>query len=140
MGRKSMLMITRHGYGKQTPFLPFDRSGMQDPLYMSGRLVPRLEMRRPRDIDPTGDGLFQVLKGRRIIISRPAFFDLKAKFDAEEGWAWASVRDILVAQMNKIIEDYPMDRHEEIRIANELPKTPDEREKWARDLRKKMAL
>lgn len=52
---------------------------------MAGRLIDNFSMRRPRDMDPESDGLHQALLGRKIIVSREAFFDLKAKFDAYDG-------------------------------------------------------
>lgn len=135
VGSKSMLMVTRNGFGVEDVHNPQRRDLNSDPLYQSGRLIERLSMRRPRDIDPSGDGLYETLKARRIIISRPAFFDLKAKFERESGWAWKSERDILIEQLQHITKEYPQDRSKEIQIARDLPKNPDERETWARDIR-----
>lgn len=137
-GSKSMLMITREGFGVEDVHNPQRRDLNDNPIYMSGRHIDRLAMRRPRDIDPTSDGLYQCLKSRRLIISRPAFFDLKAKFDRENGWAWKSERDILIEQLQKITKEYPQDRSKEIQIARDLPKNPDERETWAREAREEL--
>lgn len=140
-GEKSMLMITRKGFGQLSK-----RSGIptpesyESPLYMSSRLIPRLVLRRPRDIDPTSDGLFQALKGRRLFISREAFFDLSAKFGAEDGWAFKSERNILVDMLQDLVKEYPVDRAGEIEVARGLPRSQDLREFWAKEKREGMAL
>lgn len=141
IGAKSMLMITRSGYGEihKIRCQPTPES-YERPLYMSGRLIPRLVMRRPRDIDPAGDGLFQCLKARRLIISREAFFDLLAKFSNESGWAFKSERTILIEALKDIIDEFPNDRRKEIEVARMLPRSIPKREKWAIQQREKMAL
>merc|ERR1719410_16299 len=70
-GTRSTLIISRNGYGYLTKGYSFPhRSCWNSPLYMSGRHIPKLTFRRPRDIDPDDDGNYQLLKARRIIISR----------------------------------------------------------------------
>merc|ERR1712127_91927 len=107
---------------------------------MSGRLIPKLEFRRPRDIDPDSDGLFQCLKARNIIMGREAFFDLKAKYGLRGGWAFKDPRMILVEQLQKLVKEFPTDRALEIEKARELPKTIEERENWAKARRAELAL
>lgn len=140
-GQKSTLLIARNCYGKEHPTkcVPTYKS-YTSPIYMSGRLLPRLAMRRPRDIDPTGDALHQALKARRLIISREAFFDLKAKFSYEDGWAFANPDKILVSQMQTLVKEFPYDRIAEFEAARELPKFLSGREFWAKGLREKQAL
>merc|ERR1719408_1032030 len=58
-------------------------------LYMAGRLLPRMHFATPRDIDPNGkSALRDILNSRRIIMSRGAFHDLKAKYKLKGGWIW----------------------------------------------------
>jgi len=106
---------------------------------MAGRLIKNFSMRRPRDMDAESDGLYQSLIGRKIIISREAFFDLKAKFDAYDGWAFKNPNDILVEQMQDLVEAYPYDRAAEFEAARELPRKLAEREFWAKEIREKQA-
>ena len=82
-GMKRTLIISRSGYGHKRRGLNYPTKASWDsPLYMSGRHIPKLELRRPRDIDPESDGNYQLLVARRLVISREAFFDLTAK------WIW----------------------------------------------------
>jgi len=141
LGSKSMLMITRQGFGELNRFTGLlTPESCESPLYLSGRHIPKLAMRRPRDIDMASDGLFQCLKGRRLFISREAFFDLHAKFNRQTGWAFKTQRQILVEQLQELAKEFPMDRAREIEIARSLPRTQEEREFWAVEERKKMAL
>jgi len=138
-GKTRTLMITRSGYGELdmdivTP-TPVSRL---NPLYMSGRLIPKFTMRRPRDIDMMADGLFQLLCARKIIISREAFFDLCAKFNAENGWQWVRPNVQLRNTMVDLAEDYPCDRKAEIEAASKLPVDEDRRQAWAAAERAKM--
>ncbi|CAE6912054.1 rplD [Symbiodinium sp. CCMP2592] len=132
-GIKQTLMITRSGYGEEHKYwcLP-TKASFRSPLYMAGRLIENFSMRRPRDMDPDSDGLHQALLGRRVIISREAFFDLKAKFDAHNGWAFKSPKKILVEQMQDLVKEYPYDREAEFEAAREVPKKLAEREFWAK--------
>jgi len=127
-GSKHMLMITRSG------------SGTENPLFRSGNLIPKLEMRRPCDIDPMSDGLFRCLMGRRLLISREAFHDLIAKYGKGTGWALKSKREILVEQMNKLALEYPMDRFAEIESALEVPRSQPLRLEWAKEKRQELAM
>lgn len=135
-GIKQTLMITRSGYGEEHKYwcLP-TKASFRSPLYMAGRLIENFSMRRPRDMDPDSDGLHQALLGRRVIISREAFFDLKAKFDAHTGWAFKSPKKILVQQMQDLVKEYPYDREAEFEAAREVPKKLAEREFWAKEMR-----
>ncbi|CAE7328342.1 rplD [Symbiodinium natans] len=135
-GIKQTLMITRSGYGEEHKYwcIP-TRASFRSPLYMAGRLIPNFSLRRPRDMDPDSDGLHQALLGRRVIISREAFFDLKAKFDAHDGWAFQSPKKILIAQMQKLVQEYPYDRQAEFEAAREVPKKLAQREFWAKEMR-----
>eukprot|EP00448_Togula_jolla_P013187 CAMPEP_0170603770 /NCGR_PEP_ID=MMETSP0224-20130122/19082_1 /TAXON_ID=285029 /ORGANISM="Togula jolla, Strain CCCM 725" /LENGTH=411 /DNA_ID=CAMNT_0010928659 /DNA_START=36 /DNA_END=1271 /DNA_ORIENTATION=+ len=138
-GKKSMLMITRSGYGTEDSHDP-TMSDHSSKLYLSGRNINKFSMRRPRDIDPTSDGIFHALKGRRIIMSREAFFDLKAKFDADEGWAWMTERDILAKQLQQIVKEYPLDREAELEAARMLAPDRDGREFWAKQTREELSV
>lgn len=139
-GRRSTLMITRSGYGEEhkTLCVPTPESHA-NPLYMSSRLIPKLALRRPRDIDPKSDGLHQCLKGRQLLISREAFFDLTAKF-GKEGWAWKGEQTILVEQLGKLMKEYPLDRSAEVEAARQLPRMHEEREEWAKQKRQELML
>lgn len=138
-GKKYTLLVTRHGYGEENVHFP-DRRIVKSPLYLAGRLIPRLGMRRPRDLDPKSDGLFQVLKARRILMSREAFFDMVAKYHKETGWALKTPEEIEIEQLQKLAKEYPRaDRKAEIEAVQQLPFTCDEREFWAKAMREKMA-
>ncbi|CAE7242187.1 rplD [Symbiodinium pilosum] len=136
-GIKQTLMITRNGYGEEHKYwcIP-TKSSFWSPLYMAGRLIHNFSMRRPRDMDPSSDGLHRALLGRRVIISREAFFDLRAKFNPYDGWAFKSPKKILVEQMQKLVQEYPYDREAEFEAAREVPKKLAEREAWAKKIRK----
>jgi len=139
-GEKHTLLISRSGYGwKNLSNLPSFRS-RQNPLYMSGRLIKKLTFRRPRDIDPDFDANFQLLKARRLVISREAFYDLKAKFDYSEGWAFMDENAIQLQQFQELAKDAPMDRAYEMQMGMSLPLEEDEREDWAKEQRKIFAL
>jgi len=127
-GKKHTLMITRSGWGNENP------------LFRSGNLIPKFEMRRPCDIDPMSDGLFRCLMGRRLLISREAFHDLNAKYGKGIGWALKSKREILVEQMQKLALEYPMDRFAEIESALEVPRSQPLRLDWAKQMRQELAL
>jgi len=127
-GSKRMLLVTRQ---------PCD---MESPIYTSSRLIQKFECRTPRDIDPTSDGLMEVLKARVVLISRPAFFDLVAKYGEANGWAWKSERDILVENLQMLADKFPSDRQVEIDACKELPQTEEGRMEWARKKREEMAL
>mmetsp|Transcript_15006 Transcript_15006/g.34180 ORF Transcript_15006/g.34180 Transcript_15006/m.34180 type:complete len:414 (+) Transcript_15006:48-1289(+) len=127
-GSKRMLLVTRQ---------PCD---MESPIYTSSRLIKQFECRTPRDLDPTSDGLMEVLKAREVLISRPAFFDLVAKYGEENGWAWKSERDILVENLQMLVDEFPSDRQVEIDACKELPQTEEGRMEWARKKREAMAL
>eukprot|EP00446_Apocalathium_sp_SHHI-4_P089577 CAMPEP_0177464558 /NCGR_PEP_ID=MMETSP0369-20130122/16937_1 /TAXON_ID=447022 ORGANISM="Scrippsiella hangoei-like, Strain SHHI-4" /NCGR_SAMPLE_ID=MMETSP0369 /ASSEMBLY_ACC=CAM_ASM_000364 /LENGTH=434 /DNA_ID=CAMNT_0018938369 /DNA_START=47 /DNA_END=1348 /DNA_ORIENTATION=+ len=137
-GSRSVLLITRNGYGEALgstcTFESYD-----NPLFLSGRHIPHLTMRRPRDIDifEGCDGLHELLKARHVIMSREAFYDLAAKF-GEKGWAWRSERTILVENLQKIVKDFPMNRAEELHFARRMPIGVDARIEWARARRSKM--
>merc|ERR1740129_1469381 len=134
------LMITRTGYGQMHKRLcVLTPESYNSPLYLSGRLIPKLHMRRPKDIDPLSDGLDQLLRCRRLIVSREAFFDLKAKYDKETGWAFQNDRTIVVDMLRKLVTEFPVDREKEIEIARTLPQTKIGREFWAKDQRREMA-
>mmetsp|Transcript_45117 Transcript_45117/g.84196 ORF Transcript_45117/g.84196 Transcript_45117/m.84196 type:complete len:388 (+) Transcript_45117:1-1164(+) len=139
-GIKQTLMISRSGYGEEhwRWCVPTWKS-LESPIYMAGRLIDNFSMRRPRDMDPESDGLHQALLGRRVIISRQAFFDLKAKFDAHDGWAFKSPKDILIEQMQDLVKEYPYDREAEFEAAREVPKRLAQREFWAKKIREKEA-
>ncbi|CAJ1364018.1 unnamed protein product [Effrenium voratum] len=139
-GIRQTLMISRNGYGEEHSHrcVPM-RFSYRSPLYMAGRLIDNFSMRRPRDMDPDSDGLYQALLGRKIIVSREAFFDLKAKFDAFDGWAFKTPNDILVEQMQKLMKEYPYDRTAEFEAAREVPRKLAEREFWAKEIREKDA-
>jgi len=139
-GERQTLMITRSGYGEEHKYKCVPRSfSYKSPLYMAGRLIDNFSMRRPRDIDNSSDGLYQCLLGRKIIISREAFFDLKAKFDAYDGWAFKSERRILIEQMQQLVEEYPYDRQAEFEAAREAPRKVSQREFWAKEIREKQS-
>lgn len=141
-GSKSVLMIARNGYGEEDKYMCLPTPAAHaNPLYTSTRLIPKLELRRPRDIDPRSDGLHQCLKGRQLLISREAFFDLTAKFGREpRGWAFMTPRQILVEQLGKLAAEYPLNRAGEVKAARELPRLWNEREEWAKEKRDKLAL
>jgi ribosomal protein L4 len=138
--KRSTLMIARNCYGAEHPIrcVPTEDS-YRSPLYMAGRLIDKFEMRRPRDIDAEGDGLYQCLKARNLIISREAFFDLKAKFDAENGWSFMDTEAILVQQLQKLVKEYPFDRKAEFDSARRVHRRLAEREFWAKEEREKKA-
>jgi len=139
-GEKFTLLIARNCYGKEhkAQCIPTWAS-YTSPIYMSGRLIKKFKMRRPRDIDPVSDGLHECLKARRLIISREAFHDLKAKYDAETGWIFKDPTMILVEQMQKLVKDYPYDRVEEFEATRALPLDLDGREFWAKERREEEA-
>lgn len=142
-GMKHTLMIARNCYGKEEKFMCIPTwNSYKSPIYMSGRLIEKFEMRRPRDIDSeshVGDALHQCLKARRLIISREAFMDLKSKFDGHTGWNWHDPEEILVSQMQKLVKDYPYDRVEEFETTRALPLELDGREFWAKARREEEA-
>jgi len=138
-GKKFTLMIARNCYGKEHKFGLPTWTSQDHPLYMSGRLIEKFQMRRPRDVDPAGDALMQCLKARRIIISREAFHDLRSKYDGYNGWQWENPNDILVSQMQKLVKDYPYDRVEEYESTRALPLEIDAREFWAKERREEEA-
>lgn len=145
-GERATLLVARNCHGaKEEKMNCATLDSYNNPLYMSGRLIPRLQMRRPRDIDVTNDALHQCLKARRLIISRESFFDLTAKFHAEReekydvGWAFKSADTIYKAQIKKLAEEFPLDRAAEFQAAAEVPKFWLKREFWARELRQKLA-
>jgi len=141
MRRKRTLLITRSGFGEMHERLcVLTPESYNSPLYLSGRHIPRLEMRRPKDIDPVSDGLEQCLKCRRLVISREAFFDLDAKFNKETGWAFQNDRMIEVNMLRKLVQEFPVDREKEIEVARTLPQTKIGREFWARDQRAELQL
>jgi len=136
---KYMMLVTRHGYGEENVHFP-DRRIVMSPIYLAGRLIPRFSMRRPRDLDPESDGLFQCLKARRILMSREAFFDLCAKYDKTAGWALKTRKEIELEQLAKLAEEYPRaDRKAEIAAVQQLPTTMEGREFWAKEMRLKEA-
>jgi len=139
-GEKHTLLISRSGYGWKTMSNLPSRSSRDNPLYMSGRLIKKLTFRRPRDIDPDFDANFQLLKARRLVISREAFYDLKAKFDYSEGWAFMDENAIQLQQFQELAKDAPMDRAYEMQMGMSLPLEEDEREDWAKEQRKIFAL
>eukprot|EP00435_Cladocopium_sp_Y103_P032618 s2194_g8.t1 len=140
VGERQTLMISRNGYGEEHTHKCVPRAfSYKSPIYMAGRLIDNFSMRRPRDMDAESDGLYQSLIGRKIIVSREAFFDLKAKFDAYDGWAFKSPTEILVDQMQTLVQDYPYDRAAEFEAARELPRKLAEREFWAKEIREKQA-
>merc|ERR1740129_2230870 len=135
------LMITRTGFGEMHKRLcVLTPESYNSPLYLSGRHIPRLEMRRPKDIDPVSDGLEQCLKCRNLLISREAFFDLDAKFNKETGWAFQNDRTIEVDMLRKLVKEFPVDREKEIEVARTLPQTKIGREFWAKDQRRELQL
>lgn len=139
IGKRHSMLVTRHGYGEDHLSVP-KLSIVHSPLYLAGRLIPGFVMRRPRDLDPTNDGLFQCLKSRRILMSREAFFDMKAKYDRMSGWALKSTEEIEMEQLQKLAIEYPRsDRMAEIEAVQQLPHTPEEREFWATAMREKVA-
>ncbi|CAK0884871.1 unnamed protein product [Prorocentrum cordatum] len=140
-GKVRTLMITRSGYGELDMDLHVPTAVSRlNPMYMSGRLIPKFVMRRPRDIDMMADGLFQLLCARKIIISREAFFDLCAKFNAEGGWQWVNPSEHLRRRMLELAEEYPCDRQAEIEAASKLPVDEERRMAWAAAERAKMGL
>jgi large subunit ribosomal protein L4 len=138
-GKVRTLLISRNGYGELDMDIhsPTPVSRL-NPIYMSGRLIPKFAMRRPRDIDMMADGLHQLLVARKIIITREAFFDLCAKFNAENGWQWIHPERQVQATMRDLAEDYPCDRKTEIEAASKLPVDADRRQAWAVAERAKM--
>jgi len=142
-GKRSTLIISRNGYGYQLRGHSFpDPSCWDSPLYMSGRHIPKLTFRRPRDIDPEDDGNYQLLKARRIIISREAFFDLKAKYGygPGQGWAFMDENAIMLRQFQEIAKETPTDRTFEMQMGMTVPIEEADREDWATEQRKIMAL
>jgi len=136
-GSKSMLVITRNGFGAvHKEMCMLTPESYNSPLYLSSRHIPRLALRRPRDIDVTSDGLFQCLKARRVVISREAFFDLKEKYGRDPGgWAFLSHKMIYLQQIQKLAKEFPADRAEEIDVARTVPRSGDLREFWAKEQR-----
>eukprot|EP00930_Biecheleria_cincta_P084470 TRINITY_DN73936_c0_g1_i1.p1 TRINITY_DN73936_c0_g1~~TRINITY_DN73936_c0_g1_i1.p1 ORF type:complete len:435 (-),score=51.91 TRINITY_DN73936_c0_g1_i1:56-1282(-) len=132
-GRKHTLLIARNCYGKEHGFqcVPTWNS-YKSPIYMSGRLIEKFQMRRPREIDPVSDALHQCLKARRIIISREAFYDLKAKYGAHNGWIFQAPIKIMVKQLQQLVKDYPYDRVEAYESTRALPFEIEDREFWAK--------
>jgi ribosomal protein L4 len=134
---KNTLLLVRRGFGTINKRTTLPTVASYDaPLFMSGRLIPKLAIRKPRHIDPLGDGLYQCLKGRNLLISREAFFDLHAKYNVDDGWAFKGERSILVEQLQKLAKEFPLERAEEIEAARELPRSRDARERWATKERK----
>eukprot|EP00933_Yihiella_yeosuensis_P082714 TRINITY_DN96697_c0_g1_i1.p1 TRINITY_DN96697_c0_g1~~TRINITY_DN96697_c0_g1_i1.p1 ORF type:complete len:459 (+),score=91.38 TRINITY_DN96697_c0_g1_i1:155-1378(+) len=140
-----VLLIARNAYGE----VPEERGKYGIPsslsrrsnIYMSGRFIPRLEMRTPAQIDSSGkDALHQALRARRVIISREAWHDLDAKFHHETGWAWKDKSKIYLEQLQKLAKEYPFDREAEYEAAAALPPLLTDREFWAKEQREKIAL
>eukprot|EP00929_Paragymnodinium_shiwhaense_P121315 TRINITY_DN934_c0_g1_i1.p1 TRINITY_DN934_c0_g1~~TRINITY_DN934_c0_g1_i1.p1 ORF type:complete len:429 (-),score=117.91 TRINITY_DN934_c0_g1_i1:81-1367(-) len=138
MVKQPFLCITRSAHGEENKHHPALRQCWH-PIYLSGRLIRNLTFRRPRDIDPHSDGLHQLLKSKRIVISREAFFDLVAKYGREEGWA-PRRKNHYVETLQEIAKEFPCDRAEEIRAARELPRSKEERQQWAKEKREEMAM
>lgn len=142
VGQEPILIITRQAYGERSPQtdkpFPWYRDG--NPLYMSGWQLPFVEFRRPRDIDPLSDALFQSLTARHVIISREAFFDLCAKFNAADGWAFQTYDQILMKSFQELAKEFPYNREAEIEAARGLPHDEERREFWAMEQRKEMGI
>jgi len=136
--RRRTLVITRSGWGKESTHygLPH-KTSLAKPLYMSGRLIRRCLFRGPQDLDIAGDGLIQLLRARRVVISREAFHDLKAKFWTKTGWAWKTSHAIMTENLQDIAARIPCDMKAEIEAARKLGETADERRQWARTQRLK---
>jgi len=138
---KNTLLVVRKGFGTINKRTTLPTVASYDaPLFMSGRLIPKLAIRKPRHIDPLGDGLYQCLKGRNLLLSREAFFDLNAKYNKEDGWAFKGERSILVEQLQKLAKEFPLERAEEIEAARLMPRSCEGRVNWARRKRTELAL
>lgn len=140
-GSKYTLVISRSGYGWRPKGQNREHPNNWDsPIYMSGRYIPRVCFRRPRDIDPEYDGNWQLLKARRVVISREAFFDLKAKYEYRKGWAFMDENAIQLQQFQELAKETPVDREYEMQMGMTLPLLEAEREEWAQEQRKMLAL
>jgi ribosomal protein L4 len=139
-GKKSMLIITRKHFGKLLQDGVHSPESFDSTLYMSGRDIKGLTLRRPRDIDITSDALHQCLKARHVIISREAFFDLRAKYGAGIGWAWKNARMILVERIKTFAKEFSMNRNKEIEACRELPFEIEDRKIWATKKREELGV
>jgi MYXO-CTERM domain-containing protein len=123
------------GY-KPVLFISRQKPCRESSLYMAGRLIPKVRFACPRDIDPDGpQALEDLLRARRLVVSRGAFHDLKAKYGLGTGWVWQSPTEILADNCAELREEFPTTREAQLECVKELPATPIERVHWARKKR-----